>query len=351
ERPLLYIGGGVVAARAVPALRAFEHATGLPAVCTLKALGALPAAHPLFLGMLGMHGSRAANLSVQASDLLVCVGARFDDRATGKLGGFAPHARVLHLDIDPAEVGKLRAADVTVLGDLRLSLAALSTTLEVQPWRDACMARRRADGPLAPPGGDAPIDAPDMFRQLSAHLDDRTFVTTDVGQHQMWAAQHVAVPSPELFITSGGLGTMGFGLPAAVGAQLGRPDARVVNITGDGSIMMNVQELGTIKRYALPVKILLCDNQTLGMVRQWQDLFFEQRYSETCLTDNPDFLTLARAFDIPGERISRADEVPGALARMLAAAGPYLLHVVLPRGNVWPLVPPGKDNGSMLEGA
>ena len=349
QKPMLYVGGGVGMAQAVSALREFIAATQIPATCTLKGLGAVEADYPYYLGMLGMHGTKAANLAVQECDLLIAVGARFDDRVTGKLNTFAPHASVIHMDIDPAEMNKLRQAHVALQGDLNTLLPALQQPLAVDAWRQhaaemRCEYEWRYDHP-----GEA-IYAPLLLKQLSDRKPQDSVVTTDVGQHQMWSAQHMTYSRPENFITSSGLGTMGFGLPAAVGAQVARPDDTVICISGDGSFMMNVQELGTVKRKQLPLKIVLLDNQRLGMVRQWQQLFFQERYSETTLTDNPDFLMLARAFGIPGQHITRKDQVEAALDAMLASEGPYLLHVSIDElENVWPLVPPGASNAQMLE--
>ncbi|NIF24296.1 acetolactate synthase 2 catalytic subunit [Candidatus Pantoea multigeneris] len=349
KKPMLYVGGGVGIAQAVPALRALAAETGMPCVATLKALGAADPESPVYLGMLGMHGTKAANLAVHQCDLLIAVGARFDDRVTGKLDTFAPDASVIHIDIDPAELHKLRRANVALQGDLNEILPALSQPLQIDAWRTEVQALKaeyswRYDHP-----GEA-IYAPLLLKQLSDRKPDSAVVTTDVGQHQMWAAQHLSFTAPENFITSSGLGTMGFGLPAAVGAQVARPNDTVICVSGDGSIMMNIQELGTIKRKQLPVKILLLDNQRLGMVRQWQELFFDGRYSETTLTDNPDFLTLASAFDIPGQRITRKDQVDAAIDALLNSEGPYFLHVAIDEHeNVWPLVPPGASNANMME--
>ena len=349
QRPVLYVGGGALAGRATPAVRHFVDVCGVPTVATLKGLGVLESNHSLFLGMLGMHGSQAANLAVQECDLLICAGARFDDRATGHLHSFAPHAQVIHLDADNAEISKLRVAQAPVVGDLGVALQALARPLQIDPWRAVCAKRRRDLAWQAPRS--TGICAPELIAALTARFDSRAFFTTDVGQHQMWVAQHAQLGRPEQLITSGGLGTMGYGLPAAIGAQLGRPQAQVINFSGDGSFMMNVQELATIKRYGLPVKIVLFDNQVLGMVRQWQELFFEQRYSETDLSDNPDFVALAKVFDIPGLCIARPQEVAGALDALVHAPGPFLLHVRIDRAaNVWPLVPPGKSNAEMLHG-
>ncbi|WP_342322778.1 acetolactate synthase 2 catalytic subunit [Kosakonia sp. BYX6] len=349
KKPMLYVGGGVGMAQAVPALREFLSVTKMPVACTLKGLGAVDPDYAYYLGMLGMHGTKAANFAVQECDLLIAVGARFDDRVTGKLNTFAPHAQVIHMDIDPAEMSKLRQAHVALQGDLIALLPALQQTLAIDEWRQYSADLRREHAWRYDHPGEA-IYAPLLLKQLSDRKPENSVVTTDVGQHQMWAAQHLSFNRPENFITSSGLGTMGFGLPAAVGAQVARPDDTVICISGDGSFMMNVQELGTVKRKQLPLKIVLLDNQRLGMVRQWQQLFFNERYSETTLTDNPDFLTLASAFGIPGQHITHKDQVEAALDTLLSSPGPYLLHVSIDElENVWPLVPPGASNSQMLE--
>ncbi|EMA9906908.1 acetolactate synthase 2 catalytic subunit [Salmonella enterica] len=349
KKPMLYVGGGVGMAKAVPALRKFIAVTQMPVTCTLKGLGAVEADYPYYLGMLGMHGTKAANFAVQECDLLIAVGARFDDRVTGKLNTFAPNASVIHMDIDPAEMNKLRQAHVALQGDLNSLLSALQQPLKIDAWRQSC-AELRAEHAWRYDHPGETIYAPLLLKQLSERKPADSVVTTDVGQHQMWSAQHMTYTRPENFITSSGLGTMGFGLPAAVGAQVARPNDTVICISGDGSFMMNVQELGTVKRKQLPLKIVLLDNQRLGMVRQWQQLFFQERYSETTLTDNPDFLMLASAFGIPGQHITRKDQVEAALDTMLASEGPYLLHVSIDElENVWPLVPPGASNSEMLE--
>ncbi|WP_039055085.1 acetolactate synthase 2 catalytic subunit [Enterobacter sp. Bisph1] len=349
QKPMLYVGGGVGMAQAVPALRDFLAVTQIPVACTLKGLGAVEADYEYYLGMLGMHGTKAANYAVQECDLLIAVGARFDDRVTGKLNTFAPNAKVIHMDIDPAEMSKLRQAHVALQGELNVLLPALKQPLAIDAWRHYTADLRREHSWRYDHPGDA-IYAPLLLKQLSDRKPPESVVTTDVGQHQMWAAQHLNITRPENFITSSGLGTMGFGLPAAVGAQVARPNDTVICISGDGSFMMNVQELGTVKRKQLPLKIVLLDNQRLGMVRQWQQLFFNERYSETTLTDNPDFLVLASAFGIPGQHITRKDQVETALDTMLASPGPYLLHVSIDElENVWPLVPPGASNAQMLE--
>jgi len=353
EKPVVYGGGGIALADAVDDFRRFVEATGIPTVLTLRGLGALPGNHAQFLGMLGMHGTRAANIAVQESDLLVVVGARFDDRATGKLAEFAPFARVIHLDADAYEISKLRNADVALPGDVGAGLRALAAAGRVagpaqEAWRQRCaMLREKHAARYDAPGTD--IYAPALLKRLS-ELSPDAVIACDVGQHQMWVAQHCRFSHPRNHLTSGALGTMGFGLPAAMGAQFACPDRPVVLVSGDGSFMMNVQELVTIARCRLPVKMILLDNSSLGMVRQWQELFFDKRYSEIDLSDNPDFAALAQVCGVPATRITRRDEVEDALAALLAAPGPGLLHVAIDaRANVWPLVPPNTANSTMLE--
>lgn len=349
EKPVLYVGGGVGMADAVAELRALNAELNIPAVSTLKGLGAADAAHPYYLGMLGMHGLKAANLAVQESDLLIAVGARFDDRVTGKLDEFAPHAKVIHLDIDACEHNKLRHAHVAMTTDLKVVLPALAMPLKVDAWRNHVADLKQETAFRYDHPGIA-IYAPLLLKQLSASLPDDHFVACDVGQHQMWTAQHMTFTRPENLLSSAGFGTMGFGLPAAVGAAMARPEAMPVVVTGDGSIMMNIQELATINRAKLPIKIVLIDNQRLGMVRQWQTLFFEGRLSQTILDDNPDFVALAAACGIQGESIVVKEQVQPAINRMLSHDGGYFLHVQISEiENVWPLVPPGVNNSEMLE--
>ncbi|HJF73625.1 acetolactate synthase 2 catalytic subunit [Gallibacterium anatis] len=351
KRPVLYVGGGVGMADAVAELRHFVEITQIPSFSTIKGLGALPADNPYYMGMIGMHGTKAANYAAQESDLLLVLGARFDDRVTGKLDSFAPTAKVIHVDADIAEINKLRRADVAIRGDMKQLLQQLAMPLQIDAWRaDVQRLKQQYDFTYAENSGDTLINPWWLLHTLSQKRDKNSVIATDVGQHQMWSAQHMQHFDPKNYLTSAGFGTMGFGLPAAVGAQKARPQDQVILITGDGSFMMNIQELGSIKRGKLPVKILLLDNQRLGMVRQWQTLFFRGRHSETILEDNPDFLMLARAFDIPGESIEKGSEVNDALDRLLNAEGPYLLHVCIHENeNVWPLVPPGAKNDEMLE--
>jgi len=355
KRPILYIGYGAGIAQAEAAVRAFVEATGIPAVATLKGLGVLPTDHPDFIGMLGMHGTRAANNAVQDSDLLICCGARFDDRATGKLDTFAPNADIIHLDADVSEISKLRRADVAIPGDLneamtRLAEAGDRIAPEIAQWRTRIIEEKTA---YAFPYHQAPGDgvyAPDLLRDLSTAAGDKFVAACDVGQHQMWAAQHCRFARPQAHLTSGGLGAMGYGLPAGIGAKLAEPDAEVIVISGDGSIMMNIQELATLKRYGIAVKVVLLDNSGLGLVRQWQELFYAENYSEIDLSDNPDFTQVSRAFGVDAFSISKREEVPGAIERILNAKGSILAHVRIdPKENVWPLVPPGKSNADMME--
>ena len=350
KRPILYAGGGIVLGRAVESFRRFVEKTRIPVSTTLKGLGVLPTDHELFLGMLGMHGTKAANLAIRDCDLLVGVGVRFDDRATGKLAEFAPNAKVLHLDVDPAEVGKLRRPDVALVGSLEASLEALESSLDIASWRVTC-ARLKEEHQW---DYDMPADGiygPRFLKKLSEAADPGTIFACDVGQHQMWVAQHCRFERPEQHLTSAGLGTMGYGLPAAIGAQFGCPDRTVVNVTGDGSIMMNFQELVTLARYRVPVKIVVLDNQSLGLVRQWQELFFEGRYSEVDLSDNPDFVRVAESLGIPASRLEQASDEDEVIEKLLRGSGMHLLHVRIDReANVWPLVPPNTSNSEMLVG-
>jgi len=357
KKPVLYIGGGAKISGAVEAVREFARMTGIPQVSTLNALGTIPTGQDNFLGMLGMHGTRAANEAVQESDLLIVVGARFDDRATGKLAEFAPHAGVVHFDIDPSEIGKLRKVAVGVTGDLKPNLEALNASLAAGPaiavndWADRWRAQSIAQAFDYNAPGEG-VFAPQLLNELSKKAGPGFIAACDVGQHQMWVAQYCEFSRPQAHVTSGGLGSMGFGLPAGIGAKLAEPDACVVTITGDGGVMMNIQELATVNRFKIPLKIILLDNSRLGMVRQWQEFFFERNFSEVDLSDNPDFVKVAEAFGIEAFRIDSRDQVSAGIDRLLACEGPILAHVIIdPEDNVWPLVPPGKNNAEMLEGA
>jgi acetolactate synthase-1/2/3 large subunit len=354
KKPLFYIGGGIAQGDGVAELRELVERTQIPVVSTLKGLGSLPSDHPNYLGMLGMHGLKAANYAVQECDLLIVAGARFDDRATGKLDTFAPHAKVIHMDIDIAEINKLRRVNVGLDGSLKKNLAALDpfeggAAPNISEWTTLCYDRRtKHEWDYDAPGEF--VYAPKLLHDLSRRAPDSAIFTCDVGQHQMWVAQHCYFDDPKDHITSGGLGTMGFGLPAGLGAKLGAPERTVITVSGDGSIMMNIQELATLHRYGIPLKIVLLDNSVLGMVRQWQEVFFDKNYSETNLDDNPDFALVAKAFQIDAFTVNTRDEVDAGMDRLLNTDGPVLMHVKIDPGeNVWPLVPPGRSNADMME--
>ncbi len=344
ERPLLYVGGGIVASGAEEEVRALSAACGIPVACTLMGLGVMGPADPLSLGMLGMHGSRVTNTAVDRADLLIALGVRFDDRATGSVAEFAPRARVIHMDIDEAEIGKIRRPDISAGCDVKRALRRLNrlvgrTTREA--WRAEIEALRRAH-PSATPGGDS--HPGELLSRLAALAPESAIVTADVGQHQMWAAQSWPVRRTRSFLTSGGLGTMGFAVPAAMGAALAHPDKTVLVLTGDGSLLMNIQELATIAENDLDIKICVLNNGHLGLVRQQQELFYGKRYVASRFGARPDFAAVARAFGIPGWTI-RIPHDDGALARAMATRGPVLLDVEVPETeNVYPMVPPGKSN-------
>ncbi|MDH4019368.1 MAG: acetolactate synthase 2 catalytic subunit [Xanthomonadales bacterium] len=349
RRPLVIAGGGIAISDSVDEFRQFIDRTGLPVTTTLKGLGVMPADDPRYVGMLGMHGNGAANHAVQNCDLLMVVGARFDDRATGQLAQFAQSARIIHVDIDAAEISKLRKADVAIVSELAPALDGIRPENTANPgWQAQCAGwtKEFAWRYDAPGKG---IYAPKLLRDLSRTQPEGLTITCDVGQHQMWVAQHCTFNNPLEHISSGGLGTMGYGLPAAIGAKIAKPDATVVCVSGDGSIMMNIQELATLKRYGIDVKILLLDNSALGLVRQWQEIFFEGNYSEVHLTDNPDFAAVARAFGIQARSIKEPEDVSDALEWLLNTDSAAMLHVAIDSmENVWPLVPPGKPNHKMM---
>jgi len=355
QRPLLYSGGGISLAQAEQPFRAFASISGLPGVVSLKGIGNPGRQAPHQLGMLGMHGSQAANRAVDACDLLIVIGARMDDRATGALSGFAPNARIIHIDCDPAELNKLKPAHLNLCGELAPLLDSLTDALREQPltitdWQAQCDQWRRDCGFTIPPMADDRISGPEFIRALGEHLPGDSIIACDVGQHQMWVAQHYPFDHPRHHLTSGGLGTMGYGLPAAIGAQFAQPHRTVVNVSGDGSFMMNVQELVTVRSHNLPLKLVILDNQCLGMVRQQQELFYGNRESQIALNDNPDFCALARACGIPALSVETQSEVATALQQVLAHEGPILLHVAIDRNeNVWPIVKPGAANAEMID--
>ena len=354
QRPLLYVGGGVISAGAHESLKGFAERHQIPVTTTLMGKGAFDERHPLALGMLGMHGTAYANFAVTECDLLIAVGARFDDRVTGKLDTFAPRARVIHFEIDPAEVAKNRRPDVAVLGDVGVSLVKLLDLSKQKPvelrtsawltriesWKDLY--------PLMTPPEEGPIYPQEVLLAIR-DLAPEAYITTDVGQHQMWAAQYLR-NGPRQWISSAGLGTMGFGMPAAIGVQIALPDEQVVCIAGDSSILMNIQELGTLIEYNIPAKIVIVNNHWQGMVRQWQQSFYEDRYSATdMLPGMPDFVALAKAFRVGGVLITERKDLRSSLKQALATPGPMLIDVHVRRDeNCYPMVPPGKSNAQMV---
>jgi acetolactate synthase-1/2/3 large subunit len=345
KRPFLYFGGGVMAAGAHAELAALSLKASIPAAATLMGIGCLPPGHPLYLGMIGMHGSRAVNVLAEEADLLLAVGVRFDDRATGDVKRFARGAKVLHIDADAAEIGKIRRADAFIRADARAALAALA---ELVPARKggAWVERARsliASDSLAEPFSEAHPRA--IVRAIARAAGPDAIVATDVGQHQMWTAQAYPVSRPRSFLSSGGLGTMGFGLPAAIGAALANPGRRVVCITGDGSLLMNVQELATLAELGLDLTVFVFDNGHLGLVRQQQELFYGSRYSASRFDRRLDFAAIARGFGVEAESVAAGPETGAAIARAVAAPGPRFLSIGMRAAdNVLPMVPPGGSN-------
>ena len=352
ERPLLYAGGGIVTSHACAELTELAERMQIPVVTTLMGKGAMRCSNPLNLGPVGMHGSKYANMAVTECDLLIAVGARFSDRVTGKVSEFAPHAKVIHIDIDPAEIGKIINPVVPIVGDAKGVLAAINERLakaDAQPidraWVEDVFSWRERWPFYTSDFSDYPnAIAPEVvLHKLSQKLDpEASIVTTEVGQHQMWAHQNIHREHARTFISSGGLGTMGFGFPAAIGAKIGCPESEVVCVAGDGSFQMNSQEMATAKINDVPVKVLIIDNRALGMVHQWQSLFYNKRYSFTELADNPDFVKLADAYGWRARRVKKPEDVDAALDEMLASKEPYLLDVMIPRDQtVYPMVAPG----------
>ena len=352
ERPLLYAGGGIVTSHACAELTELAERMQIPVVTTLMGKGAMRCSNPLNLGPVGMHGSKYANMAVTECDLLIAVGARFSDRVTGKVSEFAPHAKIIHIDIDPAEIGKIINPVVPIVGDAKGVLAAINERLakaDAQPidrtWVDDVFSWRERWPFYTSDFSDYPnAIAPEVvLHKLSQKLDpEASIVTTEVGQHQMWAHQNIHREHARTFISSGGLGTMGFGFPAAIGAKIGCPESEVVCVAGDGSFQMNSQEMATAKINDVPVKVLIIDNRALGMVHQWQSLFYNKRYSFTELADNPDFIKLADAYGWRARRVEKPEDVDAALDEMLASKEPFLLDVMIPRDQtVYPMVAPG----------
>lgn len=345
QRPVLYVGGGVISGNASEPLRKLAKKANIPVTMTLMGLGAFDQNDPLSLDMLGMHGAAYANFAVQESDLLICVGARFDDRVTGKLKTFAPHARIIHIDLDPSSIAKNVPADIPVVGNARYVLADLLEQVEYKERKEwfERIAELKKRYPLRYDRNSKMIKPQYVIEELWHQTQGQAIITTGVGQHQMWTAQFYKFSRPRQLITSGGLGTMGFGLPAAIGTQIGNPGALVVDIDGDSSFNMTLTELSTAVMYELPIKVCLINNGYMGMVRQWQELFYGRRYSCSSLK-NPDFARLAEAFGAVGISARKKEEVPAVIKAMLEEKRPCVANFLVdPEENVWPMVPTGKS--------
>jgi acetolactate synthase-1/2/3 large subunit len=357
QRPVIYAGGGVVNAEASAELIEFATSDRFPVTCTLMGLGAFPAPHPQWLGMLGMHGTRTANYAMDEADLICAVGARFDDRITGKLSEFAPRAKFIHIDVDPAEISKNVPAHIPIVGDAKHVLAKLVIEYRALGAEEARLdawwhriAGWQAKHPLGwEDSTDAEIKPQYMVRALYEATGGQAIVTSDVGQHQMWAAQYYDFPEPRRWINSGGLGTMGFGLPAAMGAAVGAPDRLVCCIAGDGSVQMNAQELATCAQNNIPIKVFIMNNGYLGMVRQWQELFWDGKYSHVDMGEFPDFVKLAEAYGVTGMRLTDKNTLVEDMKRAIAIEGPVLVDVRVTREeNTYPMIPAGQAAREMV---
>ena len=367
RRPILYTGGGIINSgpHAAHALIELAHLTGFPVTSTLMGLGAMPASDPLFLGMLGMHGTYESNLTMHGCDVMVNLGARFDDRVTGRLNAFAPNSKKIHADIDPSSINKNVRVDVPVVGDAGKIVAAMIAEwkrrvaagaqpqkkaladwwAQIEQWRQRdCLAYVRSSDVVKPQY------ALERLQALTAHRDD-VFISTEVGQHQMWAAQFMKFQKPNRWMTSGGLGTMGYGLPAAMGVQIAHPDALCIDVAGEASILMNIQELSTIVQYRLPVKTFILNNQYMGMVRQWQELLHGSRYSESYMDALPDFVKLAEAFGCVGLRATKVSEVDDVIKEMIAVKRPVVVDMCVDqKENCFPMIPSGAAHNEMILG-
>jgi len=357
RRPVIYAGGGVINAEAAKELTELGEADRFPVTCTVMGLGAFPAPHEHWLGMLGMHGTRSANYAMDEADLICCIGARFDDRITGKLSEFAPRAKFIHIDVDPAEISKNVPAHIPIVGDAKKVLPELTReyrALEADPsrldgwwerirnWRDKHPLRYEDSE-------DSEIKPQWMIQALYQATGGDAIVTSDVGQHQMWTAQHYDFAKPRRWINSGGLGTMGFGLPSAMGAKVAMPDEQVVCVAGDGSLIMNVQELATCVTEEIPVKVMIMNNGYLGMVRQWQELFWDRRYSSVDMGSSPDWVKLAEAFGAKGVQLTQKETLVDDMKEALAEDGPVVVDVrVTPEENCYPMIPAGQAARDMV---
>jgi acetolactate synthase-1/2/3 large subunit len=358
ERPLILAGHGVILSGACDTLRAFAEQAGVPVVTTLLGISAFPESHPLAAGMPGMHGRASVNRAIATADVLLAVGMRFDDRVTGDVSQFAPYAQIIHVDIDPAEMGKVVRPMVPIVADARVALEAIAELLpetsaeRLATWRE-CVGTWRNEPPAhvgtCPEEEDEPPEPAEVLAAIRTATQGEAILVTDVGQHQMWAARFYGYDRPNTHLTSGGLGTMGFALPAAMGAALARPDEPVWVVAGDGGIQMNIQELATIVSLGLPLKIAILNNGYLGMVRQWQEFFHARNYSETRLS-GPDYVKLAEAYGLAGFQVTRGRDVAAVVERAMSIPGPVLMDFVIEReANVYPMVAPGKGNTQMIE--
>ncbi|MGV7096587.1 biosynthetic-type acetolactate synthase large subunit [Desulfovibrio sp. QI0434] len=358
ERPVILAGGGVILSDGAEALTGLARKLNIPVTCTLMGLGAFPATDPLWLGMVGMHGTYAANLAINNCDVLMCVGARFDDRVTGRLAAFAPKARIVHIDIDPTSIRKNVEVHVPVVGDCRLALEGIAeiceAKLENKDWAGehaawiAAVAEWKASKPLCYQCN-GNIKPQSVIEALYDITGGDAIIATEVGQHQMWVAQFYSFTKPRTLLTSGGLGTMGYGFPASVGAQFAFPDKKVIAVAGDASLQMNIQELATVVANRLPIKVVILNNRYLGMVRQWQELFYNNNYSSTNMEAQPDFVKLAEAYGAEGYRIEKAEDMRAVLEKALASPNPAFIDVVVEREeNVYPIVPAGAALDEML---
>jgi acetolactate synthase I/II/III large subunit len=351
QRPILYLGGGVIQSGAGPLATQLAETAGIPATMTLMGLGAMPSDHPRAIGMLGMHAARYTNMALDACDLLIAAGARFDDRATGKVAAFCPSAKIIHIDIDAREVDKIKRAHVGIVGDVNQVLTVLLSRVDAHPraqWLSH-VAELKHTYPLRIPGAADPASPYGLVLQTARLLPDDAIITTDVGQHQMWAAQVYPFRRPRRWLTSGGLGTMGFGLPAAIGAALAAPQTPVVCFSGDASLLMNIQELATATEEKVNLKIILMNNNSLGLVHQQQDLFYGQRIFESDFRTQVDFLTIARGFGMAAYELGQGEAAIATLSHALCMDGPCLIHAPLDAcEKVYPMVPPGAANNDMV---
>jgi len=360
KKPVLYVGGGATLTDSHAELMELAETLQMPVTTTLMGMASFPTRHPLSLGMLGMHGTYYANMAVTDSDLLIALGARFDDRVTGKIDTFAPHAKIIHVDVDPTSIKKNVRVDLPIVGDLRDVLKKMNKAIGEKkddvakaneahkPWLEEIAAWRK-EHPMSYKPSKTEIKPQFVIEKLRELSNDDAIVTTEVGQHQMWTAQFFEFTQPRTFLSSGGLGTMGYGLPAALGAQVAFPERQVIDVSGDGSFQMNSQELATLVQYRLPVKIVILNNNFLGMVRQWQQLFFDKRYSQTCMELPIDFTKLAEAYGATGLKATKPEEVEEVIKKAFATPGPVIMEFKISREeNVMPMVPAGAALNEMV---